>query len=96
MSTAIGTRQQSDTVVCVWNKVLYCDVERRSIATVMEDAGFWEADLIAMDFSVGNKRRGPCDLQFNKDKDVVLKFLVVHIQYRIWIIRVKVHRKPKV
>lgn len=31
----------------------------------MEDAGFWKADLIAMDFSIGIKRRGPCDLKHN-------------------------------
>lgn len=29
----------------------------------MENAGLWEADLIAMDFSIGIKRWEPCDLK---------------------------------
>lgn len=65
MSATVGARQHSNTVVCVWNEVRYCDVELRGVATVMEDAGFWEADLIAVDFSIGNKRMRPCDLKQN-------------------------------
>lgn len=51
----------------------------------MEDAGFWEADLIAVDFSIRNKRRRPCDL---KDNVARFKFRVVHLKDSI-------HRKSK-
>lgn len=63
MSTTRGACQHSNTVVCVWDEVHHCNIKLRGIPTVMEDAGFWEADLIAMDFSIGIKRRGPCDLK---------------------------------
>lgn len=44
----------------------------------MEDAGFREPDLIAMDFPIGNKRRRPCDL---KHKSVRFKFSVLLLKY---------------
>lgn len=85
MSTTHGTRQHGDTVICVRDKVCQRDVQLRSISTVMENAGFWEADLIAVDFSIRNKRRRPCDL---KDKVARLKFRAVHLKDSI-------HRKSK-
>ena len=85
MSTTNGTCQHGDTVICVWDKVHQHNVQLRSISTVMENAGFWEADLIAVDFSIRNKRRRPCDL---KDKVARLKFRVVHLKDSI-------HRKSK-
>lgn len=63
MSTSHRTCQHTDTVVCVRNEVCKGNVEFRGIPTVMENARFWEADLIAMDFSIGIKRWGPCDLK---------------------------------
>ncbi|TNN67191.1 hypothetical protein EYF80_022608 [Liparis tanakae] len=63
MATTVGARQHSDTVVCVRSDVRYGDVQIGSIGTAMGDAGFWEADLVAVDFSIGNKRRRPCYLK---------------------------------
>lgn len=65
MSTAFGTGQHSDTVVCVRDEVSDCDVKVGGGPTVRGDPGLWEADLIAVDFSVGIKRTGPRDLKNN-------------------------------
>lgn len=63
MSAAFRTGQHSDTVVCVRDEVSDCNVKVGGGPTVTGDPGLREADLIAVDFSIGIKRTGPRDLQ---------------------------------
>lgn len=69
MTTTVRTCQHCDTVVCVRDEGRYWDAELRSFAALMEDAGFWEADLVTVDLPIGNKRRGPCYLKCKCGED---------------------------